>query len=50
MAVPSVASSVSSLTYYAVLLLGLLIALAAAGFEVSQLALVVGALAWRASA
>ena len=39
-----VASSVSSLTYYAVLLLGLLIALAAAGFEVSQLALVVGAL------
>ena len=43
-AAAGVASSVSSLTYYAVLLLGLAIALAAAGFEVSQLALVVGAL------
>ena len=39
-----VANSVSSLTYYAVILLGLLVALAAAGFQVSQLAIVVGAL------
>jgi small-conductance mechanosensitive channel len=39
-----VANSISSLTYYAVVLLGLFVALAAAGFEVSQLALVVGAL------
>jgi small-conductance mechanosensitive channel len=39
-----VANSVSSLSYYALLLLGLLVALAAAGFEVSQLTLVIGAL------
>jgi small-conductance mechanosensitive channel len=35
---------VSSLTYYAVVIAGLFVALAAAGFEVSQLAFVVGAL------
>ena len=39
-----VANSVSSMSYYAMVLLGLLVALAAAGFEVSQLALVLGAL------
>jgi len=39
-----VANSVSSLTYYAMVILGLMVALAAAGFEVSQLAIVVGAL------
>jgi potassium-dependent mechanosensitive channel len=39
-----VASSVSNLTYYALILLGLLVALSAAGFEVSQLTLVIGAL------
>ncbi len=39
-----VGNSVSSLTYYAVIVLGLFVALAAAGFELSQLALVVGAL------
>ena len=39
-----VANSVSSMSYYALVLLGLLVALAAAGFEVSQLALVIGAL------
>ena len=39
-----VANSVSSLSYYALLLLGLLVALAAAGFEVSKLTLVIGAL------
>ena len=39
-----VASSVASLTYYALLLLGFLLALSAAGFKVSQLALVFGAL------
>jgi len=39
-----VANSVSSLSYYALVLLGLVVALAAAGFEVSQLAFVVGAL------
>lgn len=39
-----VANSVSSLTYYALVIAGLFVALAAAGFEVSQLALVVGAL------
>ncbi len=39
-----VANSVSSLTYYAVMIAGLFVALAAAGFEVSQLAFVVGAL------
>jgi len=39
-----VANSVSSLSYYALLLAGLFTALAAAGFEISQLAIVVGAL------
>jgi len=39
-----VANSISSLTYYAMVMLGLMVALAAAGFEVSQLAIVVGAL------
>jgi small-conductance mechanosensitive channel len=39
-----VANSVSSLTYYGMVILGLMVALAAAGFEISQLALVVGAL------
>jgi small-conductance mechanosensitive channel len=39
-----VANSVSTLTYYALLLVGLLFALAASGFEVGQLAIVVGAL------
>jgi small-conductance mechanosensitive channel len=45
MALPrGVGNSISSLTYYAVMMLGLVFALAAAGFEMSQLALVVGAL------
>lgn len=39
-----VANSVASLTYYALLLLGVVVALSAAGFEVSQLAFVFGAL------
>ena len=39
-----VGNSISSLTYYAMVMLGLFFALAAAGFEVSQLAIVVGAL------
>jgi len=39
-----VGNSISSLTYYAMVIAGLLVALAAAGFEVSQLAIVVGAL------
>jgi len=39
-----VGNSISSLTYYAMVILGLFVALAAAGFEVSQLAFVVGAL------
>jgi small-conductance mechanosensitive channel len=39
-----VGNSVSSLTYYVVLFLGLLAALAAAGFQVGQLTLVFGAL------
>ncbi len=39
-----VANSVSTLTYYALVLIGLLVALAASGFEVGQLAIVVGAL------
>jgi len=39
-----VANSVSSLSYYALLMAGLVVALAAAGFELSQLAIVVGAL------
>lgn len=39
-----VGNSVASLSYYGVLLLGLLVALSAAGFQVSQLALVFGAL------
>ena len=37
-------NSVSSLSYYALVLIGLLVALAAAGFEMSQFALVFGAL------
>ena len=37
-------NSISSLSYYALVMLGLFVALAAAGFEVSQLAIVVGAL------
>jgi potassium-dependent mechanosensitive channel len=45
MALPrGVANSVSSLSYYALLLAGLVVALAAAGFHLSQLALVLGAL------
>jgi small-conductance mechanosensitive channel len=39
-----VGNSISSLTYYAMVIAGLIVALAAAGFEVSQLAIVVGAL------
>ncbi|MFT3848947.1 MAG: mechanosensitive ion channel [Propionivibrio sp.] len=39
-----VANSVSTMSYYLMLMLGLLVALSAAGFELSQLALVVGAL------
>jgi len=39
-----VASSVSTLTYYALVLIGVLTALAVAGFQVSQLAIVFGAL------
>jgi small-conductance mechanosensitive channel len=39
-----VGNSVSSLSYYVVLFLGLLAALAAAGFQVGQLTLIVGAL------
>ena len=39
-----VGNSVSSLSYYVVLFLGLLAALAAAGFQVGQLTLVIGAL------
>ncbi|MBF6025513.1 mechanosensitive ion channel family protein [Lysobacter niastensis] len=45
MALPrGVGNSVASLTYYALLLLGLVVALSAAGFKVSQLAFVFGAL------
>jgi potassium efflux system protein len=39
-----VANSISSLSYYALVMAGLFVALAAAGFEMSQLAIVVGAL------
>ena len=39
-----VANSVSTMSYYGLLLLGLMVALSAAGFEVSQLAIVLGAL------
>jgi len=39
-----VGNSISSLTYYALVMAGLVFSLAAAGFEVSQLAIVVGAL------
>jgi len=39
-----VANSASTMTYYLLLMLGLMVALAAAGFEVSQLAIVLGAL------
>ena len=45
MALPrGVGNSVSTLSYYALILVGLMIALAAAGFEASQFALVFGAL------
>ena len=45
MALPrGVANSVSTLSYYAVVLLGLMFALAAAGFQMSQFAIVFGAL------
>ena len=37
-------NSVATLTYYALVVVGLLVALAAAGFDVGQLAIVVGAL------
>lgn len=39
-----VGNSIASLSYYGLLILGLLVALSAAGFEVSQLALIFGAL------
>jgi small-conductance mechanosensitive channel len=39
-----VGNSISTLTYYALIMAGIFFALAAAGFELSQLALVVGAL------
>ena len=39
-----VGSSISSLSYYSVLFIGLLAALAAAGFQVGQLTLIIGAL------
>jgi small-conductance mechanosensitive channel len=39
-----VANSVSSLSYYAVLMFGLMLALVAAGFQLSQLTIVLGAL------
>ncbi len=39
-----VGNSISTLTYYAVVTLGVMVALAAAGFHVSQLAFIVGAL------
>ncbi|SHM12525.1 Mechanosensitive ion channel [Pseudomonas punonensis] len=39
-----VGNSIASLSYYAVLLFGLLVSLSAAGFKVSQLALIFGAL------
>jgi small-conductance mechanosensitive channel len=39
-----VANSISSLSYYALLIFGLMVALAAAGFHISQLAIVLGAL------
>ncbi len=39
-----VANSASTMTYYLLLMLGLVVALAAAGFEVSQLTIVLGAL------
>ena len=39
-----VGNSISSLTYYGLILIGLLVALAAAGFETSQFAIIFGAL------
>jgi potassium-dependent mechanosensitive channel len=39
-----VANSISTLTYYAVLTIGLIVALAATGFQLSQVTIVVGAL------
>jgi len=45
MALPrGVGNSISTLTYYALIMAGIFVALAAAGFRLSQLALVVGAL------
>lgn len=41
---PGVGNSIASLSYYGVLLLGFLVALSAAGFKVSQLTLIFGAL------
>ncbi len=41
---PGVANSVASLTYYALIVIGLLAALVAAGFELGQLTIVLGAL------
>jgi potassium-dependent mechanosensitive channel len=41
---PGVANSVSSVSYYALVLIGLLVSLAAAGFAISQLTIVFGAL------
>ena len=37
-------NSISSLTYYAMVIFGIFVSLAAAGFEISQLAIVIGAL------
>ncbi|NJD31354.1 MAG: mechanosensitive ion channel [Gammaproteobacteria bacterium] len=39
-----VGNSISTLTYYAIVTLGVMVALAAAGFHISQLALIIGAL------
>jgi small-conductance mechanosensitive channel len=39
-----VANSISTLSYYALVLLGLLVSLAAAGFQIGQLAILIGAL------
>jgi small-conductance mechanosensitive channel len=39
-----VANSISSLTYYALMMIGLFVALAAAGFQVGQLTIIIGAL------
>jgi small-conductance mechanosensitive channel len=39
-----VANSISSLSYYALMMIGLFVALAAAGFQISQLTIIIGAL------